>query len=88
MSIFKQSLAGLSSEFSFSKAGCLTKTKEISLPYYLPIAGGRIIGFIPLQGVLVLCNQPRPGFELVSLCPLFYDDNHYTAGTNVSNKTK
>ena len=31
------------SEFSFSKTVCLTKIKEFSLPYYLPIAGGRIV---------------------------------------------
>ena len=46
----KRSLAGLNSEFSFSKTSCLTKAEEPSLPYYLPIAGGRIIGFIPFQG--------------------------------------
>ena len=33
-SIFKLSLAGLNSEFSFSYTGCLTKTKENILPYY------------------------------------------------------
>ena len=40
-SIFKRCLTGLNSEFS------LTKAEEPSLPYYLPLAGGRIIGFIP-----------------------------------------
>ncbi len=49
-SIFKRSLT----EFSFSLASCLTKTEEPSLPYYLPIAGGRIIGFILFPRVLVL----------------------------------
>ena len=34
-SIFKWSLTGLNSEFSFSKTSCLTKAKESSLPYYL-----------------------------------------------------
>ena len=68
-SIFKHSLTGLNSEFSFSQTSCHTKAKEPSLPYYLPIAGGRIIGFIPFPRVLVLCNQSRPGFELVSPCP-------------------
>ena len=52
-SIFKRSLTGLNSEISFSYTSCLTKPEELSLPYYLPIAGGRIIGFIPR--VLVLC---------------------------------
>ena len=36
-SIFKWSTAGLKSEFSFSETDCLTKAKETSLPYYLPI---------------------------------------------------
>ena len=56
-SIFKQSLTGLNSEFSFSYTSCLTKAEEPSLPYYLPIAGGRIIGFIPFPRVLVLCEM-------------------------------
>ena len=37
---FKQSLTGLNSEFSFSKIGCLTKAKELSLLYYLSITIG------------------------------------------------
>ena len=44
---FKRSLTGLNSEFSFSYTSCLTKAEEPSLPYYFPIAGERIIGFIP-----------------------------------------
>ena len=47
---FKRSLTGLKSEFSFSWTSCFTKAEEPSLSYYLPIAGGRIIGFIPFQG--------------------------------------
>ena len=45
--IFKLSLTGLNSEFSFSLTGCLTKAKDLILPYYLTMAGGRIVGFIP-----------------------------------------
>ena len=45
-SIFKWSLSGLNSEYSFSQTSILTKAEEASLPYYLPIAEGRIIGFI------------------------------------------
>ena len=56
-SIFKWSLTGLNSEFSFSKTSCLTKAEEPSLPYYSLIAGGRIIGFIPFPRVLVLCEM-------------------------------
>ena len=54
---FKRSLAGLNSEFSFSLTSCLNKAEEPSLPYYLPIAGGRIIGFIAFPRVLVLCEM-------------------------------
>ena len=57
MSIFKRSLTGLNSEFSFSETSCLTKAEEPSLPYYLHIAGGRIFGFIPFPRVLVLCEM-------------------------------
>ena len=53
-SIFKRSLTGLNSEFSFSKTSCLTKAEEPRPPYYLPNAGGRIIGFIPFPRELVL----------------------------------
>ena len=56
-SIFKWSLTGFNSEFSFCQTNCLTKPEEPSLPYYLPIAGGRIIGFIPFPRVLVLCEM-------------------------------
>ena len=56
-SIFKRSLQGLNSEFSFSLTSCLTKAEEPSLSYYLPIAGGRIIGFIPFPKVLVQCEM-------------------------------
>ena len=55
--IFKRSLTGLNSEFSFSLTSCLTKAEEPSLPYYLLIAGGRLIGFIPFPRVLVLCEM-------------------------------
>ena len=48
-SIFKRSLTGLNSEFSFSLTSFPTKAEEPSLPYNLPIAGGRIIGFIPFS---------------------------------------
>ena len=77
-SIFKRSLTGLNSEFSFL-TNCLTKDEEPSLPYYLPIAGGRIIGFIPFPRVLV---QSRPGFETRVTVSISYDDNHYTTGTS------
>ena len=56
-SIFKRSLTGLNSELSFSSTSYLTKAEKPSLPYYLPIAGGRIIGFKHFPRVLVLCKM-------------------------------
>ena len=56
-SIFKRSLTGLNLEFSFSQTSCLTKAEETSLSYYLTIAGGRIIGFIPFPRLLVPCEM-------------------------------
>ena len=53
---FKRSLTGFNSEFSFSETSCLTKAEGLILSYYLPIAGGRIIGFILFPRVLVLCS--------------------------------
>ena len=52
--IFKQSLTGSNSEFSFSQAGCYTKPKEPSLPYY----------FTHNWRILALCEmqQIHPGF--------------------------
>ena len=49
--IFKRTLTGLNSEI-----GCNAKVKEPSLPYSLPIAGGRIVGFIYFPMVLALCE--------------------------------
>ena len=54
---FKRGLTGFNSEFSFSLTSCLTKAEEPSLSYYLPIAGRRIIGFIPFPRVLGLCEM-------------------------------
>ena len=38
---FQWGITGLNSEFSFSWTGCHTNAKELSLPYYLPIARER-----------------------------------------------
>ena len=43
---------------TLSIEGCQMWTSEPAfLPYYLPIAGARIIGFIPFPRVLVLCEM-------------------------------
>ena len=83
--IFKRSLTGLNSEFHFSYTSCLTKTDEPSLPYYLPIARGRIIGFIPFPRVLMLCEMQSVSSRIWTrvAVSISYDDNHYTAGTSI-----
>ena len=75
---FKRSLTGLNSEYSFSKA------EEPSLSDYLPIAGGRIFGFIPFPRVLVICKMQSVSSRIWTRVAVFisYDDNHYTTGTN------
>ena len=82
---FKWSLTGLNSEFSFSKTSCLTKAEEPSLPYYLPIAGGRIIGFIPFPRELVLCEMQSVSSRIWTrvAVSISCDDNHYTTGTPI-----
>ena len=82
---FKQSLIGLNSEVSFSSIGCLTEAREHSLPYYLPIAGRRIIGFITFPRVLVLCEIQSALSRIWTHVgvSISYDDNHYATGTSI-----
>ena len=83
-SIFKQSLTGLNSVFSFSMTSCHTNAEELSLSYYLPIAGGRIIGFIPSPRVLVQCEMQSVSSRVWTrvAVPISYDDNHFSTGTS------
>ena len=85
-SIFKRSLTCLNSEFSFSYTSCLTKAEEPSLSYYSPIAGGRIIGFIPFPRVLVLCEMKSVSSRIWTRIAVFisYGDNDYTTGTSIN----
>ena len=48
------------------------------LPYYLPIVGVRIIGFVPFSMVLALCEMQtsNPGYELVASYQLHYECLH------------
>ena len=80
--IFKQSLTGLYSEFSFSLTSCLTKAEEPSRSYYLLIAGGRIIGFIPFPRLLVLCEMQSASARIWTrvAVSISNDDYHYTTG--------
>ena len=70
-------------EFSFYETSCLTKAEEPSLSYYLPIAGERIIGFLPFPRVLVLCEMQSFSSRIWTQVAksISYNDNHYTTGT-------
>ena len=83
-SIFKRSLTGLNSEFSFSLTSCHTQAEEPSLPNYLPIAGGRMTGFISFPKVLVLCEMLSVSSRIWTRVAMSIscDDNHYTTGTS------
>ena len=79
VNFFKQSLTGLNSEFSFSKA------EDPSLPYFLSISGGTIIGFILFPRVLVLCEMLSVlsrNWTRIAVS-ISCDDNHYTTGTSM-----
>ena len=80
-SFFKRSLTGLNSVFSFSYTSCLTIAEEPSVPYYFPVAGGRIIGFIPFPRVLVLCEMQPVSSRIWThvTVSISHDDNHYIA---------
>ena len=66
-------LSGFDSELSFSEIHCRTKVEEPCLPFYLPIAERRIIGFIFFPRVLALCkNQARDLYIANSLYIYIY----------------
>ena len=79
-------ITGLNSEFSSSKTSCLTKAEEFSLPYYLPIAGGRMIGFMPFPRVLVLWEMQSVSSRIWTRVAVSIsdDDNHYTTGPPIT----
>ena len=71
---YKRSLTGSKTDFSFSQ-----KAEEPSLSYYLPIAGGRIIRFIPFPSEIQSVSSRIWTRVAVSIS---YDDNHYTTATS------
>ena len=54
------------------------------MPYYLPIAEGRIIGFISFPSVLELCEMQSVSSRIWTrvAVSISYDDNRYTTGTS------
>ena len=76
-SIFKRSLTGFISTFSFSLIGYYTKAKELSLYNYLAV--GRIVEYIPFPSVEVLLEKEKAWYGLWRVTvPFSYNDNHYT----------
>ena len=66
---FKRSLTGFNTEFSFSLTNCYTKAEEPSQPYYLPIAGERII--TPQAHISIYIERERER-ERECVCLLFF----------------
>ena len=62
----------------------LTKTKELILPYYLPVARRRTIRFVPNLRVFLLCEMQSVSSSIWTcvIVSISYNDNHYTTGTS------
>ena len=58
---------------------------QFSLPYYLLIAGGRVIEFVPFPRVLVLCEMLSASSRIWTrvTVSISSDDNHYTTATSL-----
>ena len=56
------------------------------LPYYLSIARGRIVGFIPFLGALALCEIKTALSRIWDrvAVSISFDDNHYATNTSLS----
>ena len=56
---------------------------KISLPYYLSIAGGRIIELIPFPRVLVLCEMQKASSRVWTRVAVFisYNSSRYTTSS-------
>ena len=80
-----QFLSGVWTQSFPSRLVALTKAEEPSMPDYLPIAGWRIIGFIPFPRVLVLCEMQSVSSRIWTCVAvsISYDDNNYTTGTSM-----
>ena len=61
------------------------RLKNLVCPTILPVAGGRIIGFIPFPRILVQCEMRSISSRIWTrvTVSISYDDNHYTTGTKL-----
>ena len=75
-SIWQLERSSLNSEFFFSDPNSYTKVREPWLPFYLPIAGGRIVGFIPFPMVLALCEMQTASSRIWTQVPKSISDNN------------
>ena len=72
---FKRSLTGLNSTFSFYLIGWPTMAKE-SLPYYLRIAGERIVAFITFSRALALWEMQTASTRFWTRVALSISNDH------------
>ena len=83
---FKQSLTGLNFlNFLSPRLVASQRLKNLVCPTILPIAGGRIIGFIPFPRILVQCEMQSISSRIWTrvAVSISYDDNHYTTDTSL-----
>ena len=73
----------------FLSADCYTKAEESGLSYYLPIVGGRIVGFIPFPKLFALCEWQIPfsGIWTRVTESVSNDNNNYTTCIRVLTST-
>ena len=62
--------------------------QKLSLPYYLPITGWKIIEFIPFPMPLVLCKIQSTSSRIWTRVTEFlsYEHNHYSTGTSYTRR--
>ena len=74
---FMQHLTGFNSEFSFLKLVPIPRLKSTVYLTIQPIAGGRIVGFIPFPKGISIVNRLVQDLNL-SCWVHFHNGNHYT----------
>ena len=75
-----RNLTGLNSEI-YLYNGYSTKVKELSLPYYLPIAGWEIVGYILFSKLFTLCDVETGSSRIWTrvTVSISYNGNQYTS---------
>ena len=82
LSFLNQGTAGLNSDLSFSKTGCITKAKELSLPYYLLMTGREKIDILRIfTWSEMSADSSRIWTQLID--SISYDDNRYSKWASI-----